>query len=296
MSHERDAARSSFEPLAERLATTPEVIAQAAYDLVNRDIANAIASKAFDRAIDVRASSLFAYGGAGPLHAVDAARALGMTSVVVPYFPGGFSAFGMLTARPNVEHVYAPMRNLDAEPAENLEREFQELVNAARDDLTAQGVRSSDISFERHIYVMYVGQSFDNRLSIPDEPMTDEGIAAIRSLTDDFYDQVYGYRAPELGVVVTTIAVTARGAASNLNLPKIDVGKKDIEGSAVLLTRPGIFAGQEYGEVPFISRAELRSGNEFTGPAVIDDELGTILVPPDCTVSVDQNATIRIDW
>jgi N-methylhydantoinase A/oxoprolinase/acetone carboxylase beta subunit len=48
--------------------------------------------------------------------------------------------------------------------------------------------------------------------------------------------------------------------------------------------------------MPFMLRGALLAGSAIEGPAVIDDELGTILVPPGATATVDTHATITIRW
>ncbi|GGJ60488.1 hydantoinase/oxoprolinase family protein [Streptomyces brasiliensis] len=296
MDLDREAALAAFEPLANRLETTPENVAQAAYDLVNRDIVNATRAKAFDRALDVRNYALFAYGGAGPLHAVATARGHGMRRVVVPYFPGGFSAFGMLTSRPKVEHVTPEMRSLAQIDPETLAMRYADLEQRATADLVRQGVDPSQVELERSIYVMYAGQSWDNRLPVPNGPIDQATLDGIRQATDEHYDHVYGYAAPELGVSVTTTAVTGHGPAPDLKLPKITTGCAEPVATAVKARGAAIFGGRKYADVPFFARSELLAGNRIDGPAVIDDELGTILVEPGCQAHVDAHATITIQW
>lgn len=296
MSLDRDAARAAFEPLAARLDTTPEGVARAAYDLVNRDIVNAVRAKAFDRALDVRDYALFAYGGAGPLHAVATAQGLGMNSVVVPYFPGGFSAFGMLASRPKVEHVSAQMRSLDALDPADLTQTFTELEDQVSADLVVQGVAPDDVSLDRYVYVMYTGQSWDNRLPVPAGELDGASVDAIRAATDAHYEAVYGYVAPELGVFVTTLAAAGEGPPPELRLPEIPRGDAAPPSGAEKLRGQARFGKEGRVETAFVARGELLAGNVIAGPAVIDDELGTILVPPGARADVDDHATITIRW
>lgn len=296
MDLDREASRAAFEPLAAKLDTTPEGVARAAYDLVNRDIVNAVRAKVFDRALDVRDYALFAYGGAGPLHAVATAQGLGVNSVVVPYFPGGFSALGMLTSRAKIEKVGAQMRPLDELAPAELTQTFETLEREVREDLKVQGVTGDVIEIDRSIYVMYVGQSSDNRLHVSDGPVDADGIEAIKRATDAHYDAVYGYVAPELGVFVTTLAVSGEGGAPDLRLPEIEAGSETPPVAAEKARGQARFDGPDPVETPFLARAELLAGNVIEGPAVIDDELGTILVPPATRAVVDEHATITIGW
>jgi N-methylhydantoinase A len=157
-------------------------------------------------------------------------------------------------------------------------------------------VAAGDVELERSIYVMYTGQSWDNRLPVAPGALDDEAVEAIRRATDAHYDAVYGYVAPELGVFVTTLAVTGEGPAPALSLPKIEPGDAAPPAGAEKARHDARFAGELHQGVPFYARAELRAGNRIDGPAVIDDELGTILVSPGCTATVDDHATITIRW
>lgn len=296
MSVDPAAARQVIEPLAEQLEMSVEEVARAAYDLVNHDIANAIRSKVFDRALDVRDYSLLAYGGAGPMHATAIAQSLGMKSVIVPYFPGGFSAFGMLAGRPKVERIDARMRGLDELRPEELTGAFGELEEQVSSGLANQGIARDAIELERFIYVMYTGQSWDNRLPLAAGPIDDSTIEAIRRATDEHYEAVYGYRAPELGVFVTTLAVSGVGPAPEFELPRIERGGGEVSAQACEMLRSVSFGGEQDIDTPFLSRARLMAGNVVEGPAVIDDELGTIVIPPGAQLQVDDYATITIRW
>jgi N-methylhydantoinase A len=296
MTLDRDAARDAFAPLAARLGSSVDEVARAAYDLVNRDIVNAIRAKAFDRALDLRDYALFGYGGAGPLHAVAIAQGLGMGTVVVPYFPGGFSAFGMLTSRPKVERVSAQMRSLDELSPSDLTEIFESLERTAVEDLATQGVTPGAMELERFIYVMYTGQSWDNRLGMRAGEVDAAAVEDVRRATDAYYDSVYGYTAPELGVYVTTLAVTGTGPAPDLKLPHVATEAEPSAPAAEEARGSAYFNSSGRVEMPFMLRGALLAGSAIEGPAVIDDELGTILVPPGATATVDTHATITIRW
>ena len=202
------AANAAIAEVGERLRLPAQEFAANVYDHVNREIASAIRAMAFDAAADLREFSLFGYGGAGPLHAVAVAKALGMKSVVVPYFPGGFSAVGMIVTRPKVEHLIAPMRSLADFDAIALGELFRQLEEQGLADMAEQGLAAEDVGVERHIYAMYGGQSFDNRLPLRSWPLDANALVQLRDQVDAHYEHVYGYSGPDLDVVITKVSVT----------------------------------------------------------------------------------------
>ncbi len=291
-----EAARASMAVLGERLGLAPEQVAANVHDQVNRDIAGAIRAMAFDAAADLRHFSLFAYGGAGPLHAVPVAQALGMESVVVPYFPGGFSAVGMIVTKPKVEHLSAQMRSLADFPPAELGAEIERLEARAIGDLERQDVAAGEVEVERSVYVMYAGQSFDNRLPLGTWPLDDDALATLRNEVDAYYERVYGYNGADLDVVVTKVAVTATGEGARLELPTVAAGGEEPPAATIGLRRDIHLDGAVHRDAPFYLRQELLAGNLLEGPAIIDDELGTVLLPAGSRARVDDHGTLLIDW
>lgn len=291
-----DAARGAMAELGRLLGLSPERVAANVHQQVNRDIASAIRGMAFDAACDLREFALFAYGGAGPLHAVPVAQSLGMQAVVVPYFPGGFSAVGMIVTRPKVEHLVSPMRSLASFSPSTLNELIEGLEAECLVDLAAQGIASDDVQVERFVYAMYAGQSFDNRLPLRSWPLDDAALTALRSQVDDYYARVYGYSGADLDVVITKASVTASGQGAGLALPEIEEGPASPAPDSITLRRAVFVDGEMRDDVPFYMREKLRAGNVLDGPVLIDDALGTVLVPSDSQAQIDKHGTVRITW
>ena len=91
-----DAARQALEDLGHSLELDGEKLALGIIEVINAKMSQAIRTLTVERGIEPREFSLVAFGGAGPMHAVALAQELGITEVIVPPDPGGFSAWGML--------------------------------------------------------------------------------------------------------------------------------------------------------------------------------------------------------
>ena len=91
------AARRAVGGLAVRLGLGLEEAAEGILTIVNANMANAISSRTVQKGLDPRGFALVAFGGAGPLHGAEVARALGIPRVIVPAYPGITSAVGLLT-------------------------------------------------------------------------------------------------------------------------------------------------------------------------------------------------------
>src|SRR5438477_8408644 len=111
-----------------------------------------------ERGLDAGDFVLFAYGGAGPLHAVEVAREIGIRSIIVPVAPGVFSAFGMLFSDLPYDFVRTCFTRLDDAPFEQIEAVYRELEQQGHDDIVAASVRPRRVALDRAADMRYVGQ------------------------------------------------------------------------------------------------------------------------------------------
>jgi len=298
MELDRAAALAALERVATPLSLGPVKLAEGAYAIANTKIAAAVSAMTIDRGLDPRDFSLFAYGAAGPMHSVAVARELGIAEVIVPYFPGGFSAYGMTASRSRVEHSRSVMSLLDGLTPEQINAALAELGSACRGDLEAQGVAAEDITLEHVYYGMYSGQGTDNRLLLPGGELDASDLEKLASDFHDYYERRFGYRAPEIPIMVTSFVVVGYGPVPPVTLPGAErngAGEGSGPERAVIHTATLHLDGIATDEAPFYDRNELLEGDEIAGPTVIDDKLSTIVVNPGATARVESHATLRIE-
>lgn len=295
MNLSKEAAVDALQTVAEPLGMTHLELAWGAFGLMNAQIESEASNIIFEAAVDPSGFVLLAYGGAGPIHAASVARMLGMRRVVIPYFPGGFSALGMVAAPLRVEKAVSVVDDIDALGAEKLSSVFGSLDNDAVADLVSQGVDRADVVIERSLHGHYRGQGFANRVVLRDWPITDSAVEAWKNDFHEFYERSYGYSAPETPIEVTTMTVTAAGARGRLPLARIGNGTAEPSEDALEMHSEVSLDGRTTRQIRFYRRQALLAGNRITGPAVIDDGLSTILVIESTTASIDQFGNVIID-
>src|SRR5205085_2656522 len=127
-----DLSRTAVEKLASELQSTPEEAAEGVLTILNHNMANAIRSRTIQKGHDPRKFTLVAFGGAGPLHAVDVARSLGVPEVIVPLYPGITSAMGLLTTDLKYDLIKNEFMLSTAPDAGRLSQDLEELEIQAR--------------------------------------------------------------------------------------------------------------------------------------------------------------------
>jgi N-methylhydantoinase A len=289
-------ATEAIRKVADRIGMPPVELAEGALRLMNAQIEEEITKMAFDQAVDLRDFVLFAYGGAGPMHAAEVARQAGIAEVVVPNMAGGFSALGLGTAPVKVEEERSFVAELSALDPENIAALSDELLARVRADLEAQGVALDSISIERSLHGMYEGQSFDNKLALDEGPLTAESLASWRKRFDAMYERLYGYSAPEIDITITTVGVSGTGPRPRFTLPELESGGATPADDSVMAREPVHFEGRTWDSVPCYARSRLLAENVIEGPALIDDEMTTIVLPPKSTGRIDKFGNVRITF
>jgi len=295
MNLSKQAAIDALNTVAEPLGMTYQQLAWGAFQLMNAQIETEASKIIFEAAVDPAKFVVLAYGGAGPIHSAAVARMLGMRRTVVPYFPGGFSALGMVAAPLRVEKAVSVVDQVDTLGADQLSTIFSKLDDDAIADLVGQGVNPDDIVIERSLHGHYLGQGFANRVVLRGWPIDGNGIEEWKADFHEFYERAYGYSALETPIEVTTMTVTATGARGKIPLTRIESGTDEPPAEALTLTSEVCLDGESRQSIPFYKRQILLAGNRIAGPSVIDDGSSTILVPQDATASIDQFGNVIID-
>ncbi len=285
-----DAAARALEPLAERLGLSPERVAQGIVDVANNNMAQALRLVSTDRGYDTRGSTLVAYGGAGPLHACELAQALRIETVLVPRYPGAFSAFGALLADTRFDYTqtsWMRLRQLDLERANDL---FASLERRAAEDFRHEGFTEAP-RLVRSIDVRYVGQNWELTVAMPGGELTRADFEQAAQTFGEEHERFYGYSIPGEELELLTFNVAAVGTRHTVELPRIEPGPAPDP----IARRPVVFRADDGPvETAVYRRESLPAGVELAGPAIVGQVDATTLLPPGAVARVDEHANLLI--
>jgi N-methylhydantoinase A len=242
-----------------------------------------------ERGLDVGDFALVAYGGAGPLHAADVARELGMRTVIVPDAPGVFSAIGMLFADLRHDFVRTWFVRLDGAPFDELERVYVEMEAAGRRAIAAASVAPQAIAVKRAADMRYVGQEHAVTVDLPLPLFAAKDRAGIKACFDAMHELRYGTSAPDERAEIVSLRTTVTGVMSKPPRTTIKSGDARPVAAALSGTRPVYF--REAGgfvETPTYARAALLAGNRVAGPALVEEHASTTVLGPGDALEVDQ--------
>ena len=281
------AARDVFAPLASAMGMTVEEAALGVVRVANSAMLRALGRVTVERGIDGRHCTLLAFGGAGPMHAVELARAFCVAEVVVPAHSSVFSALGCVSA----EMSYAQQRTLrmamDDWDAQRLERAREDLKSRLAAPLVAAGYGEGKVEVEEVASIRYRGQSY--AIEIADAPLGDRA-----RLNREFLDRhraLYGFATEEPWELVS---IRVRVSAPRTNGTRRIATHGSTGEPVPSSTLPGTFGTAGPAPTPRFDRTSLPAGRPFAGPAVVEDAWSTVVVPPGATLVADGAGHLRI--
>src|SRR3712207_2713254 len=209
---EREAAlRTVAEKIAKPLGLDPVEAAWGIHQVVNENMANAARVHAIERGKDPRAYPLFAFGGAGPVHAYRVARALGISGFIAPLGAGATSALGFLCAPLSFDLVRSLYGRLDELDWAAANAALEEMEEEGRDLLRASGVADADVRVRRLCEVRYVGQGHEVTVELPDGELGPDDAERLTALHRKEYRRLYNREGPDVSLEAVTwrLEVTA---------------------------------------------------------------------------------------
>jgi N-methylhydantoinase A len=246
-----------------------------------------------ERGLDAAAFGLIAYGGAGPLHASQIAREIGMARIIVPRAPGHFCAFGMLHSDLRYDFVRTWFTRLEDAPFAEIEAIYGRLIEQGRKALEASAVRFSRATVAYAADMRYVGQEHAVTVDLSPSVFKRRDRDAIKQHFDEVHQLRYGTSAPEERAEIVSLRATVTGLMKKPPLETIARGGAAPASSAQRGTRAVFFADRTL-KTPAYAREALRAGNRIAGPALIEEHASTTVLLPGDRMQVDRYGNLVI--
>ena len=252
-------------------------------------MAAAVRTHATDRGVDWRGMPLFAFGGAGPVHACEVAALLQSSEVIVPPQPSVLSAFGTLVTSVRFDLVRSDLVRINELDWTRVDRILGELVHEATAALKEAGCTEETITLIFAADLRYLGQQNELTVALDLDPRTHHDASRIVDVFIPAYKKLYGVNPSHVPIELVTWRVTARGPIIPFNR------------AMTLPAEPGqakgtreVHAWSDGLRVPVYNRSTLAAGQHVKGPAIIEERETTTVIPPEWTATVDKIGCIFV--
>ena len=249
-------------------------------------MSHAVKAVTTERGLDAGDFAMVAYGGAGPLHACNIAREMGIRKVIVPRSPGHFSAFGMLFSDLRYDYVRSRFTRLADADFADLEAVYAELEAEGLAEIEKVSVAPQRVVISRGADMRYVGQEHSVTVDLSTNLFANEDRAAIKERFDAVHDVRYGTCAPNERSEIVSLRVTVTGMLEKPILEEIDTGDTAPPAAADTGMRAVRF-GEDALDTATWNRAALLAGNRIDGPALIEEHASTTVLHPGDSLEVD---------
>jgi N-methylhydantoinase A len=268
-------ARHTLESLGAQLGLDSIQVGLGVVEVINAHMERALRLISSERGHDPRDFTLLSFGGAGGLHAIDLARRLGISRVVIPPMASTLSAFGMLVADVVKDYSQTVMFPGDIDDYKIIAA-LNRLIEIGQHDMHCEGIAEESTIIERYLDMRYRGQSYELHI-----PLRDNVLEQFHST----HHQEYGYSLPGTAVEIVNVRIRVIGKVIRPWLFPQPVDEPD-PSSALVEFQPIYLSGDQI-NVPFYRGEMLTPGNQIPGPAVVFRN--------DTTVLIDRNDQAWVD-
>jgi N-methylhydantoinase A len=288
-----DTIRRVFdEKIAAPLGLDVDTSAGAIIRVANDRMAGAIRMVSISKGHDPRDFTLFAFGGAGPLHAVSLAKELGIPRVLVPTRPGITNALGCVVADVRHDFVRTVNRPLDQLDMTNVQGIFTEQINDGRNLIDSETIEINDMRILHGADMQFIGQT--HLISIP-LPSQDTSKEEIQRIFEAAYFDRFQVELPEIRANLVNLKTSVIGLRPEFDLGRIlDASLRSASVDEAADGERPVWYDGEWHATTIYARDRLPIGGEFIGPAIVEQMDTTIVIEPGNSVEVDRDGNLLI--
>lgn len=284
-----EASQAAIAALGKRCGLGPIETAAGIARMVNQNMATAVRIHAAERGKDYRRYALFAFGGAGPVHAYELARILKLTRLICPLGAGTNSAFGLLAAPVAVDlsrSYTIPLHEMDWKYLNQL---CAEMEREAATMLADAGIKKPQLA--RSADMRFVGQGFELAVPVPAGKLGTNVLEQMKEAFHREYRKVYDDLPGDLPVEAITWRLRASGPQ-----PKVADAVHAREKSTAKPKHRKVYFPELGGftDTVVLDRYAMQTGDTITGPAVIEERESTLVIGPRSRGSIDADLNLVV--
>lgn len=264
--------------------------------VANSNMMRAVRVVSVERGYDAREFVLMAFGGAGPLHACEMARELGISHVMIPPAPGTLCSLGLLMADTKFDLSRSRIMLATKENLPAINDIFDEMRAEGDGLLDKEGILGAKRSYTRSVDARYEHQNYEINIPLPEGELNEQMLADAFEAFHTAHEQNFGYCNKSFHIQFVNYRLSAVG---EIEKPEFHALPEDpsVRLPAPLETRQVLFADAiDYVETPVYHRDGFRPGCTAQGPMIIDQMDTTTVIPAGWTVHTDGYLNLQVTY
>jgi len=291
------AERAIEERVAKPLGLSITEAAWGIHQLVNENMASAARVHAIERGKDPRKYPIFAFGGAGPVHAFRVAKILHAPGLIVPAGAGVASTIGFLVAPLAFDFVRSSIARLDRLDWSDVNRLCAEMEYEGRDLLSRASVGADEMRIVRTVELRYVGQGHEVRVPVPDGELSDASLPVILESFESLYRHLYHRIAPGNPIESVSWRLVVSGPTPSVPLSRLGNSDGGTRSDPIKSYRD-VFQPEAgaYVRTRVYDRYRLHPGDTVAGPAIVEERESTVVLGPSSVARVDDFLNLVVSF
>ena len=267
--------------------------AEAVIKIANTKMAGAIRMVSISLGVDPRDFTLFAFGGAGPLHASSLAKELGIPKVLVPARPGITNALGCVVADLRQDFTNTLNTPIDRVNILDLHSLFEEQEKKGVELIKKQGLKLTSISSNFSLDMQFIGQTHILRIELPN---SNPDLDYLQKSFEKSYLNRFKVKLSEIKANIVNVNTTIQGHKAPFDISLLN-NKLDrrLDLDDALLEYRNVYFKDKFLNTPIYSRDRMPFEFEMKGPAIIEQMDTTILIEPNDKVYGDYLGNMFIE-
>ena len=292
-----DAARKAIQDIADKIKLTLEKTALGIIGIVVANMVRAVRAISVERGHDPREYALMPFGGAGPLHGSEVARAMEIKEIIIPVAPGILCAQGLITSDLKEDFIRSGRFKIDKNWPSQIKKVIADLSQEAKTWLRNEKIPATNQQFTVILDARYVGQNFELQIefkehnhSIIPVPTKIEQVISQFNLA---HKQFYGFSNQEEQIEVVNVRLTAKG---HLDLVSLTPSEERTSIDCMPLGIRSVWFDQTKPvKTPVYDRTNMGIGTKLSGPAIIEQFDSTTVMFPGDELHVDTSLNLIIN-
>lgn len=287
------AKKALQEHICEKSGLTLKQAAAGVISVVNSNMIRAIRVVSVERGYDAREFTLMAFGGAGPLHACEVAREMGISTVLIPPSPGTLCSLGLLMADTKFDISRSNILIAEPENLPKVQKIFQDLIAEGNAMLDKEHIAPKDRSFHCCVECRYERQNYEISIDV-DPSMTQQAMDDMITHFHQEHNRSYGYCNEDMRIQMVNYRVSAVGSIIKPDLKQRPVDPEAVPPAPIEI-RQVLFEGeQDYMDTAVYQRSDLVPGCTIQGPAILEQMDSTSIIPPRWEATTDGFGNIKV--
>jgi len=282
-----EGARKAVADLGQKLQLSVEETAEAVLAVVNQRMAGRMRLMSIERGLDPRDFALVAFGGAGPLHGGALIREVGVSTMLVPQYPGVLCALGCAYADLRYDVSQTVEKRLDQFDSGKLTSIFEKQREQVQQQIDESQVPVDSVVLSHTADMAYAGQIHSLRVSV----QPGMGHAALEQAFIETYRTQFGNTLQDIAVVMVNLRTVAVGTRSSVSTSVTQ--REQRSGAPQPVARRPVHFGRWH-DTPVYQRDDIFPGMRFDGPAIVEQKDTTTVIEPDMSVEVDAHSNLLV--